>query len=405
LALLLTRASGAPRETLAEYAAAGGYEALAHAYAGTLAADEIIRRVTESGLRGHGGAGFPTGRKWALAAAVDAPKKYVVANGGEHEPGSRKDRFLLESYPHRVLEGTLLCARATGASGAWIYVIEDMADAIASVRAAIDEAGAAGHLAGVDVQVTLAPTTYVAGEESAALEVIEGKKAWPRKKPPYPGQPGGGLWGAPTTVNNVETLAWVPGIAREGAAWFGAGALLCTLDDSMRRPGIHEVALGTTFRTLVYDLGGGPRGGGAVKAILPALSSAFLGASALDLAMTYDGVKAAGSGLGCGGVSILEEGGCAVERVLEIARFFKREQCGQCPPCRMETNTLAAVLEKVHAGAEAGEYVAQAEKIAAFARGKGNCSLIEMAAAPVLSALRLFPDDFAHHAEHGRCPG
>jgi NADH-quinone oxidoreductase subunit F len=395
--LLLTRPADAPPERLADYLAVGGYEALRIARGGL--PEKVVAAVTEADLRGRGGAGFPAGRKWELARRAEGSPKYVVANGGEHEPGSRKDRFLLTHYPHRVLEGALLCAHATGASIVHLYLIEDMADAIASVREAIDEAAA--QIGKVEVHVTLAPTTYVAGEETAALEVIEGKKAWPRKKPPYPGQ--AGLWGKPTTVNNVETLAYVPAIVRHGPDAWRPGSMLFTLDDSFARPGIRELALGTTFRTLVDDVGGGTRGGRPVKAILPALSSAFLSAAALDVPMTAEAVRAAGSNLGCGGVSLVEEGTCIVERTIAIAEFFMREQCGQCPPCRMETNTIAAVLAKVRAG-EAGDYTAQIEKVAAFTRGKGNCSLIEMAAAPVLSALRLFPEDFAHHAAHGRCP-
>jgi len=399
VALLLTRPIDAPPESLADYLAVDGYAALAKAKQGTQ--DELLAVVRDSGLRGRGGAGFPASRKWELAKATDAPKKHVVVNGGEHEPGSQKDRFLVARYPHRVLEGAALCAYATGASSIVLYLIEDMTDAIESANRAIEEAKSSGHLAGLDVRVALAPTTYVAGEETAALEVIEGRKPWPRKKPPYPGQ--AGLYGEPTTISNVETLAWVPGIVRNGASWFSPGAMLCTLDASFAKPGLVEVPLGTTFRSLVEEFGGGTRGGRPVKAILPALSSAFLAASALDMEMTHDALRAAGSNLGCGGVSLVEEGTCIVERALQIAEFFKKEQCGQCPPCRMETGTIAAAFQKVAAG-EAGDYVAQVEKITGFARGKGNCSLIEMAASPALSALKLFPEDFAAHAKTGRCP-
>jgi NADH-quinone oxidoreductase subunit F len=385
-------------EGLAGYRAAGGYEALAKARGAP--PEDVIQAVAEADLRGRGGAGFPAGRKWELARAAAGSPKYVVANGGEHEPGSRKDRLLCASHPHAVLEGALLCAHATGASRIYLYLIGDMLDAIAGCRGAVAEAREAGLLGEVEVAIVLAPETYVAGEETAALEVIEGRKAWPRKKPPYPGE--AGLWGKPTTVNNVETLAYVPRIVRDGAEAFRPGRMLVTLDDSLARPGVYEVALGTSLRELLCGVGGGPRDGGAVKAILPAMSSAFLPASALELPMTPEALRAAGSSLGCGGFSVLPEGACVVERTLAIAEFFMREQCGQCPPCRMETNTIAAVLRKVRA-AEAGDYAAQIEKVAAFTRGKGNCSLIEMAAAPALSALRLFPDDFAHHAAHGRC--
>lgn len=414
-AILLTRPAGSPVETYQDYEAAGGWSALRTAVT-KLSPAEVLRIVAESGLRGRGGAAFPTGRKWELASAAAGSPKYVVANGGEHEPGSLKDRLLVSRYPHKVLEGIALCAYATGASIAYLYLIEDMSEAIASAHEAIDQASGAGWIGGrvlgsgfeLEVRIVTAPTTYVAGEETAALEVIEGRKAWPRKKPPYPGE--AGLFGLPTTVNNIETLASVPAIVRNGAAWFraigaekSAGTMLFTLDQRVLRPGVYERPFGTTFRELIYQAGGGPRSGRALKAIQPALSSSFLGAEHLDLPMTHAAVKEAGSSLGCGGVSFLEIDECAVERTEWIAGFFMREQCGQCPPCRMETNTLAAILKSVQQG-RAGDYAAQIEKITVFTRGKGYCSLIEMAAAPIVSALRLFPADFEHHARHGTCP-
>ena len=400
MALLLTRPQDAEPEGLQEYLDFGGYQALAKVRATSPA--EVVAALREADLRGRGGAGFPAWRKWEMGREAEGEQKHVVVNGGEHEPGSRKDRFLMARYPHRVIEGAAICAATTGASSIVLYLIEDMTDAIESANRAIEEATAGGYLAGLSVRVALAPTTYVAGEETAALEVIEGRKAWPRKKPPYPGQ--AGLYGQPTTVQNVETLAWVPGIVRNGSGWFRPGAMLCTLDESFARPGIYEVPLGTTLRALVEDFGGGTKGGRAVKAILPALSSAFLPAPALDTPMTHEAMRAAGSNLGCGGFSVIEEGACVVERALSIAEFFKTSQCGQCPPCRMETATIAAVFQKVASG-QPGEYAAQVEKITAFTKGKGNCSLIEMAAAPALSALRLFPEDFEAHARTGRCPG
>jgi len=379
-------------ESLMAYRNRGGWLALGEAR--RLGAREVRARVEAAGLRGRGGAGFAAARKWTLAAEAAGETKYVVANGGEHEPGSRKDRVLVSRRPHLVLEGMAVAALATGARKGYLYLIEDMSDARAAAEAAIAEARTAGFLGGdaadgFDVEVVAAPPTYVAGEETAALEVIEGRKPWPRKKPPYPGQ--AGLWGRPTTVNNVETLAAVPSIVR---GLPGAGStMLFTLDERVHRPGVHERRLGSTFRELIYEAGGGPRSGRAIRAVLPALSSAFLPASALDLPMTFEAVKEAGSNLGCGGVSFIEEGESVVARLVEITAFFMREQCGQCPPCRMETNTLAAVVKQAAAG-QGGGHGAQIEKITSFARGKGNCSLIEMAAAPVLSALRLFPEAF-----------
>jgi NADH:ubiquinone oxidoreductase subunit F (NADH-binding) len=407
---------GSSSEPLERYRARGGWQAWQEARGGRVTPEALRRMVSESGLAGRGGAGFPTGRKWDLAAAAAGSPRYVVANGGEHEPGSLKDRTLVARHPHQVLEGMALCGAATGATTGYLYLIEDMTEAVAAARAAIDEARAAGLLgearpdgAGAfDVTVALAPPSYVAGEETAALEVIEGRKAWPRAKPPFPGQ--AGLFGLPTTVNNVETLACVPAIVRQGPAWFrglgrsgGAGTMLFTLDGRLRRPGVHELPAGATFRELIEEAGGGTVSGRAIRAVLPAMSSCFLPAACLDTPMTPEAVRAAGSGLGCGGVSILEEGECVVERVCAISEFFKREQCGQCSACRMETSTLAAVMQQVRAGT-AGDYASQVAKIVAFAAGKGFCSLIPMAAAPVTSALRLFPEDFAHHVSHRTCP-
>ncbi|HKY31829.1 MAG TPA: NADH-ubiquinone oxidoreductase-F iron-sulfur binding region domain-containing protein [Candidatus Polarisedimenticolia bacterium] len=417
-ALLTAIPPGKPYEDLASYAASGGYRALGDALSGSGPSPAgVLRLVEEAGLRGRGGAAFPAARKWALAAAAGGSPKHVVANGGEHEPGSLKDRLLVARHPHKVIEGMALCAYATGASEGWLYLIEDMSEAVERAEEAAREARAAGLLGPArqdggfrfEVRVVKAPPTYVAGEETAALEVIEGRKPWPRRKPPFPGE--SGLFGRPTTVNNVETLACVPGIVRRGPEWFrslgtrgGVGTMLFTLDDRVERPGVHEMPMGATFRELLYEAGGGPVDKRPLRALLPATSSRFLPASRLDLPMTHEDVKAAGSSLGCGGLSFLLEGECVVERAAALAGFFKREQCGQCPACRMETSTLAAVLEQVRRG-EAGDYASQIEKIVAFAAGKGHCSLIPMAAAPVVSALELFPEDFAHHASRGRCPG
>jgi NADH-quinone oxidoreductase subunit F len=414
--VLLTRDPARGPEPLADYVSRDGYAALADALSRRDPA-AVVRAVTEAGLTGRGGAGFPTGRKWGMAAGATAPQKWVVANGGEHEPGSQKDRVLVATRPHLVLEGMALCGFATGATKGVLYLIEDMDDALRAAERAIDEARAAGHLGadlyatgwGFDVTVHRAPTTYVAGEETAALNAIEGKPAKPRQKPPYPGERG--LHGQPTTVNNVETLAHVPAIVRNGADWFrglgtpGApGTMLFTLPANVRRPGVYELPFGATFRELIEGCGGGLADGRAVKAILPAASAQWLGADALDWPLDPVALRASGASLGCGGVTLVAEGECLVERVEAIARFFMKEQCGQCPPCRMLTNTYAAVVGKVRGG-DAGDYAAQLDKVAGFAIGKGYCSLIAMAAAPVRSAVARFPADFAHHAAHGRCPG
>ena len=400
---LLVRPPAAPPESLAEYRARGGYSQLIELRARGAGAD-LLDEIDRAGLRGRGGAAFPTARKWRLAAAVSGPDKHVVANGGEHEPGSGKDRFLVEKYPHTVLDGLLLAALATGANHGWLYLIEDMHGPLASVERALAELRASdiGGDAPLPIIVHRGPPTYVAGEETAALESIEGRPAKPRKKPPFPGE--AGLFGQPTTVNNVETLAHAAWIARHGAAAFAAvgtaeskGTLLFTLGSDVLRPGIHELPFGATWRHLIEDRGGGLTDGRRLRAILPAMSCGFVLAEHLDLPIAYETLRAIGSSPGCGGVRLVDDRTDVVALTLEIAAFFMREQCGQCPPCRMETNQFVHILKAVQAGKGPG-YDDKLQKLAEFSKKKGNCSLIEMAAAPVLSALRCFAADFARAA-------
>lgn len=401
--LLLPNRTQPGPESLAEYQARGGYAGLRRYQQGDQA-EQLRAEIAASGLRGRGGAAFPTARKWDLAAAAAGTEKFVVANGGEHEPGSRKDRHLVEHHPHAVLEGLQLAGLATGASRGWLYLIEDMVGPRRSAEAALAELRAAGALP-FPIDVHLGPTTYVAGEETAALNAIEGKPAKPRKKPPFPGE--AGLHGKPTTVNNTETLAHVAWIARHGAAAFAAigtteskGTLLFTLGEEVQRPGVYELPFGTTYRQLIDGSGGGLRDGHTVRAILPAMSCAFLLAEHLDVPISYETLRPLGTSPGCGGVRIVDETTDVVALTLEIAEFFMREQCGQCPPCRMETNQFVHVLKGVQTAKGPG-YGDKLQKLADFARRKGFCSLIEMAAAPVLSAVSCFAADFAAAAGPG----
>ena len=405
-ALLLPQRSATGPEGLEEYRDRGGYRGLetVRERGGAWLLDE----VETSGLRGRGGAAFPTIRKWRIAAGADAEEKYIVANGGEHEPGSNKDRYLVEQHPHAVLEGLLCAGLATGATKGFLYLIEDMHGPRASAEAALREAEASGLLA-FPVEIHLGPTTYVAGEETAALNAIEGQPAKPRKKPPFPGE--AGLFGKPTTVNNTETLAHVAWIAREGGAAFAAigtaeskGTLLFTLGDEVERPGVYELPFGSSYRELIEGCGGGLRGGRSARAILPAMSAPFLDAAHLDVPIGYETLAEHGSSPGCGGVRVVTDETDVVALTVEIAAFFMAEQCGQCPPCRMETNQFVHILKAVQAGKGPG-YDAKLNKLADFSRKKGHCSLIEMAAAPVLSALAVFADDFAAAAGPGAQDG
>ena len=395
--LLPERSSTAP-ETLTQYRARGGHDGLTRVRAAATGAAWLRGEVAASLLRGRGGAAFPTARKWDLAAAATADQKFVVANGGEHEPGSSKDRVLVERHPHAVLEGLLLAGLATGATKGVLYLIEDMHGPRASAERALHELRDAGLLA-FPIDIHLGPTTYVAGEETAALEAIEGKPAKPRKKPPFPGECG--LHGKPTTVNNVETLAHVAWIARHGGAAFAAigtaeskGTLLFTLPDEVQRPGVYEMPFGTSYRQLLQDCGGGLRGNARVRAILPAMSCGFLLAEHLDVPIAYETLRPLGTSPGCGGIRIVTDATDVVAMTVGIAEFFMREQCGQCPPCRMETNQFVHILKAVQAHKGPG-YDDKIRKLAEFSRKKGNCSLIEMAAAPVVSALQAFAADFA----------
>ena len=404
--LLPARTTTGP-ETLAEYRARGGYDGLMRQLRdGT--PERLRADVAAAGLRGRGGAAFPTARKWDLAARSGHDTRYVVANGGEHEPGSNKDRFLVEQHPHAVLEGLMLAGIATGATKGWLYLIEDMHGPRASAEAALRELDDAGMMH-MPIAIHLGPTTYVAGEETAVLSAIEGKPAKPRKKPPYPGEQG--LFEKPTTVNNTETLAHVAWIARNGAEAFAAigteqskGTLLFTLGEQVRRPGVHELPFGATYRELIERCGGGLANGRPVRAVLPAMSCGFLLAEHLDVPIAYETLRPLGSSPGCGGVRLVDDTTDVVALAVEIAEFFMQEQCGQCPPCRMETNQFVHILKAVQQGKGPG-YAEKLQKLAAFSHKKGFCSLIEMAAAPVLSAVRCFADDFAAAAGPGAPTG
>ena len=404
------------REGLEEYRARGGYGALAKAVKS--APEDLIKEVTEAGLRGRGGAAFSTGKKWALTRECPEQPRYLVLNGGEDEPGSKKDRMLMEHLPHLVIEGVILSAYAIGVSKAYLYINAKYDAATKSITDALTEAKEAGYWGqsilgsdfSLEVEIIPAPHNYVAGEDTAALEVIEGKKPLPRQKPPFPVTVG--LFGKPTLVNNVETLANVPPIILHGAGWYrgfgtakSPGTMIFSLNDDVKRPGIYELPFGTPLRCLIEECGGGVKGDKKIKAIMPAApSSAYLAPDKIDTPLDHDSMRDAGSALGCGVVRLIPEGNCMLEEVLKISEFFTAECCGQCPACRMETNTLTALLKKVQQGQGGQPVLEQFGKILAFNKGKGFCNLIAMPGPPIESALKLFPEDFQAHLTNGKCP-
>lgn len=414
--ILFPRGVAEGQEGMAAYRGRGGYEALAKAI--KAAPEDVIKEISDAGLRGRGGAGFPTGKKWQFTREAPEQPRYLVMNGGEDEPGSKKDRILLENLPHLVIEGAILAAYAIGAAKAYLYINARYETAMRSIHNALNEAKAAGYWGerilgsdySLDFEVVPAPHNYVAGEDTAVLEVIEGKKPLPRQKPPFPVTVG--LFGKPTSVNNVETLANVAPILLKGAEWYrkfgtveSPGTMIFSLNDDVNRPGIYELPFGTPLRHLIEECGGGMKGGKRIKAIMPAApSSAFLPADKIDTPLDHNSMRDAGSGLGCGVVRLIAEGTCIVEEVLKISEFFTAESCGQCPACRMETNTLTMMLKKVQAGQGGQAVLDQFGKILAFNKGKGFCNLIAMPGPPIESALKLFPADFAAHLTTGKCP-
>jgi NADH:ubiquinone oxidoreductase subunit F (NADH-binding) len=404
------------REGLEKYRARGGYQPLAKAVKSSR--EEIIKVISNAGLRGRGGAGFPTGKKWQFTLEAPGEPRYLVLNGGEDEPGSKKDRVLMENLPHLVIEGTILAAYAIGAAKAYLYINARYDVATKSVKEALAEARDAGYWGekildsdfSLDIEVVPAPHNYVAGEDTAVLEVIEGKKPMPRQKPPFPVTVG--LFGKPTSVNNVETVANVAPILLKGADWYrkfgtaeSPGTMIFSLNDDVNRPGVYELPFGTPLRYLIEECGGGIKGDKKIKAIMPAApSSAFLPPEKIDTPLDHNSMRDAGSALGCGVVRLVAEGSCIVEEVLKIAEFFAVESCGQCPACRMETNTLSMMMKKVQGGQGGQPILDQFSKILAFNKGKGFCNLIAMPGPPIESALKLFPGDFASHLSTGKCP-
>ena len=405
--ILFPRGVAEGLEGLEAYRSRDGYRALERSLR-ELSPRAVIAELEQSGLRGRGGAGFPTARKLALTLERPETPRYVVMNGGEDEPGSSKDRVLMENVPHLVLEGVVLAAYAVQAEKAYLYINHGYEAAARAMAAAMEEAREAGYWGEdvmgsgfrLEIATVAAPSNYVAGEDTAALEVIEGKEPLPRRKPPFPVT--AGLFGKPTLVNNVETLANIAPIVARGPEWyrsFGSGespgTMIFSLGEEMERPGVYELPLGTPLCYLLEECGGGLKGGRRIKAVLPGgPSSGFLPPEDLDVPLDHASLRNAGSSIGCGVVKVLAEGDSVLDELARIADFFAKESCGQCPACRMETNMLAALLGKVRQGQGSDALVEQMGKVLEFNRGKGFCSLIHMPGPPIESAVRLFPEEF-----------
>lgn len=413
---VLTANWGADRSwTIDAYTQQGGYEALATAL--TKSPDEVVAAVKDSGLRGRGGAGFPTGMKWGFLPPYDEANptpRYLVVNADESEPGTCKDIPLMMASPHTLVEGVIISSYAIRAKQAFIYVRGEVLHVIRRLRAAVAEAYAAGHLgpdspAGVDLIVHAGAGAYICGEETALLDSLEGRRGQPRLRPPFPAV--AGLYASPTVINNVESIASVPAIIGRGQEWFASlgtekskGFVIYSLSGHVTRPGQYEAPLGITLRELLA-LAGGVRHGHQLKFWTPGGSSTpILTDQHLDVPLDYEAVGAAGSMLGTRALQIFDESTCVVRAVLRWSEFYKHESCGKCTPCREGTWWLVQVLTRLENGqgsaADLDQLLDQCENIA----GRSFCALGDGATSPVVSSIQHFRDEYLAHLTHGGCP-
>jgi NADH-quinone oxidoreductase subunit F len=413
---VLTRRFGLPDSaSIDTYLANDGYVALRKAL--QMTPDAIIGEVKSSNLRGRGGAGFPTGMKWSFVPRTSPKPKYIVVNGDESEPGTCKDRLLIENDPHQLIEGVLIAALAVDAHAGYIYIRGEYRYLIEIMDRAIAEAYARGYLgkniAGTDFHFDLYTHTgagaYECGEESALLESLEGKRGVPRIRPPFPAVVG--AFQCPTILNNVETYCAVPAIIRDGGGAFAAlgtpkngGTRLFCLSGHVNRPGVYELPMGFNLLRMIEEVGGGVRGGRKLKAVIPGGSSCpVLKADQCDLAMDYDTVARAGSMLGSGGVVVMDEDTCMVRAALRIMRFYAHESCGWCIPCREGTTWLRKLLERFHDGMGRQSDIDLIGDVAKNMLGRTFCPLGDAAAMPTIAFVEKFRDEFEAHLDGKPC--
>ena len=406
---------------LADYQARGGYDALKKILGldggPGLTQDQVIATVKESGLRGRGGAGFPTGLKWSFMPRQFPGQKYLVCNSDEGEPGTCKDRDILHFNPHVVIEGMAIAAYAMGISVGYNYIHGEIFSTYERFEAALEEARAAGLLgdniqgSGFNFQLHAAHGfgAYICGEETALLESLEGKKGQPRFKPPFPAS--FGLYGKPTTINNTETFAAVPWIIRNGGSAYLAcgkpnngGTKIFSVSGDVQRPGNYEVPMGTPFATLL-QLAGGVRAGRKLKAVIPGGSSMPVLPADIMMStdMDYDSISKAGSMLGSGAVIVMDDSRCMVNSLLRLSYFYMHESCGQCTPCREGTGWLWRLVDRIEHGHGKPSDIDLLDSVSDNIQGRTICALGDAAAMPVKAMIKHFRHEFVHHIEHKTC--
>jgi NADH-quinone oxidoreductase subunit F len=411
---------GAEPPGLCEYERAGGYQAIRKALR-DLKPQEVTELVRKSNLRGRGGAGFPTGIKWSfmpMGADVRRPK-YLVVNADEMEPGTFKDRLLMEGDPHQLIEGVLVSSYALDVDVAYIFLRRDYQPASSRIQRAIAEAVEAGYLGrnvfgspySLQVHLHTSAGRYMCGEETGTLDALEGRRATPRAKPPHPVTVG--LWGKPTIIDNVETICCVPHIVLRGSSWFlklsrtaDGGTKIYGASGKVRRPGLWELPMGTPAREILHEHAGGMRDGLRCRAVLPGgASTSFLAEKDFDLPMDFGGLAPGGSRLGTGTMIVLDDRTCPVGLLLNLERFFARESCGWCTPCREGLPWVAATLEAIEEGrGEPADLEVLQRQVLMMSPGNTFCALAPGAMEPLASGLRLFGDDFERHIREHRCP-
>lgn len=403
-------------DSIEEYIANGGYEALGKALT-TMTPEQVVATVKDSGLRGRGGAGFPTGLKWSFTAPIAADQKYIICNADEGEPGTFKDRLILEGDPHSIIEAMAIAGYAVGADQGIVYIRGEYHLSIERLQRAAARARELGLLGkdifgtgfNFDLQIRTGAGAYVCGEETALIESLEGKRGEPRLKPPYPGV--AGLWGKPTVVNNVETLANIPPIILKGAEWFRGigtektpGTKVFTMLGDITNQGLIEVPMGITLREVIYGVGGGiPNGRGFKLAQTGGTSGGCLPKEFLDLPMDYDSLAEAGSALGSGALLVIDDSHCIVDVLRSFMKFFQHESCGQCTPCREGTARLYQLFSDLAAGKAGQDAVQLIKELCQTMQLSSLCGLGQSAPNGVVTALQYFEEEIQRHAA-GECP-
>lgn len=404
-------------ENIEEYIAFDGYMALAKCLKEYTPA-EVIQIVKDSGLRGRGGGGFPTGLKWSFTAANEADQKYVVCNADEGDPGAFMDRSVLEGDPHCIIEAMAICGYATGASEGYVYVRAEYPIAVKRLKIAIDQAREYGLLGknifdsgfDFDVHVRLGAGAFVCGEETALMTSIEGNRGEPRPRPPYPAVKG--LFGKPTTENNVETFANIPQIILKGADWFASmgtekskGTKVFALGGKIKNTGLVEIPMGTTLREIIEEIGGGIPNGKKFKAAQTGgPSGGCIPAALMDTPIDYDNLTAIGCMMGSGGLIVMDEDNCMVDIAKFFLNFTVDESCGKCTPCRVGTKRLLEMLDKITAGKATMEDLDRLEDLCNYIKANSLCGLGQTAPNPVLATLKFFREEYIAHVRDKKCP-